>query len=183
MISCSALLKAPRRATLAVAALLAGLIRGHSALAAPVPAALFPFELDDTSLEGEMRGSAGEDARLAMLNSELPALLRKQGYTPVDLAPVAAQAHASVFRTCDGCDVDLARKVGAQVSVVGWVQKVSSLILNVNLVIRDVATGKVIRGGSADIRGDTDVSWSRGLKYLIDDRLFPQSATGGAAPK
>ena len=66
-----------------------------------------------------------------------------------------------------------ARKAGAKISVTGWVQKVSNLILNINLVARDVATGRIIGAGSVDIRGNTDESWSRGLTYLLRDRLHP----------
>ena len=51
-------------------------------------------------------------------------------------------------------------------------QKVSNLILNVNLVIEDAATGRPLRAGSVDIRGNTDKSWQRGLRYLLDERLF-----------
>jgi hypothetical protein len=77
------------------------------------------------------------------------------------------------MRTCNGCDVDLARKAGARISVTGWVQKVSNLILNINIVARDVDTGEVISAGSVDIRGNTDQSWSRGLAYLLRNRLRP----------
>jgi hypothetical protein len=75
--------------------------------------------------------------------------------------------------SCNGCDVDLAREVGASISVTGWVQKVSNLILNINVVARDVKTGKTIGAGSVDIRGNTDESWSRGLSYLVRNRLHP----------
>ena len=51
-------------------------------------------------------------------------------------------------------------------------QKVSNLILNVNLVIEDAATGRVLHAESVDIRGNTDESWSRGLRYLLNERMF-----------
>jgi len=50
---------------------------------------------------------------------------------------------------------------------------VSNLILNINVVARDVTTGRVIGAGSVDIRGNTDESWSRGLSYLLRNRLHP----------
>ncbi len=91
----------------------------------------------------------------------------------VDLRTVGDRARDLDMRTCNGCDVDLARKVGAQISVTGWVQKVSNLILNINLVVRDVETGQVVAAGSVDIRGNTDELWSRGLSYLLRNRLHP----------
>ncbi len=116
---------------------------------------MFPFELDDTSLQGETRGAdSGDLARLARLDAKLREALARSGR----YSPVAVPTDPSVpsWWTCDGCEVDLARKAGAKFSVVGWVQKVSNLILNINIVMRDVGTGKRIAAGSVDIRGDTD---------------------------
>ena len=69
-------------------------------------------------------------------------------------------------------ELDLARQLGAQQVAYGWVQKVSNLILNVNLVVEDAATGKTLRADSVDIRGNTDESWTRGLRYLLNERMF-----------
>lgn len=165
-----------------IALLLSALaIIGPRAQAEPLRAAIFPFEFDDTSLQGTMQGARpDEQARTAHLSVQLADLLARSGkYQPIDVAPVEKAARESDFRTCDGCDVELARKLGAQVSVIGWVQKVSNLILNMNIVIRDVATGKVERAGSVDIRGNDDVSWSRGLAYLVREHVL----TGAEPPR
>lgn len=151
------------------------------AVAAPAPlrAAVFPFELDDTSLGGAMTGSQPADlARLHRLDGQLRAALAKSGqYSAVNTAPLATQAAAQSLRTCDACATSLAQKAGAQVAVVGWVQKVSNLILNINLVVRDAASGKMLRAGSVDIRGDTDESWTRGLAYLLRHRILNRPGT------
>jgi Protein of unknown function (DUF2380) len=155
-----------------VAAALAALVfAAPVARAAPPLAALFRFELDDTSLQGEMRGrDAGDQRRLDRLDSQLlEALARSGRYTPVAM-PTGPETPS--WWTCDGCELDLARKAGAKVSVIGWVQKVSNLILNINIVMRDVATGQRIAAGSVDIRGDTDESWAHGLSYLLRNRIF-----------
>ena len=54
----------------------------------------------------------------------------------------------------------------------GWVQKVSNLILNMNVVVRDTATGEVVSGKSVDMRGNTDESWSRALDWLVRKYLL-----------
>lgn len=146
--------------------------------AAPVTAAIFPAELADTSLEGEMRGRTPEEqARLHRLDTQLRELLAGTGrYRPVELGEAARSAATRVLHDCGGCDAPLAQQAGAQVSVVAWVQKVSALILSINAVIRDAATGRVLRAASVDIRGDTDESWSRGLAYLVNRRLLPEKA-------
>jgi hypothetical protein len=150
---------------------------GAKAAPAPVPTGAFDFGFVDTSLTGEMNGvDPAERQRLADLDGQLRDLLVKSGCCSiVDLRAVAQQAHDLDLRTCGGCDVALARSAGAKISVTGWVQKVSNLILNINLVARDVATGSVIEAGSVDIRGNTDETWSRGLSYLLRNRLHPSN--------
>jgi Protein of unknown function (DUF2380) len=39
-------------------------------------------------------------------------------------------------------------------------------------VIEDATTGRVLHAQSVDIRGDTDESWTRGLPYLLSERMF-----------
>jgi hypothetical protein len=144
--------------------------------AAPERAAIFGFEFDDTSLEGSLRGARpDEQARLRALDAQLRAALVGSGrYVAVDLAPVAEQARARDLASCGGCDATLARQVGADVAVAGWVQKVSNLILNINVQIRGTTDGRVLRAGSVDIRGNTDESWQRGLAYLLRYRILAQ---------
>jgi hypothetical protein len=144
---------------------------GHLAYAESPQAAVFAFELDDTSLQGEIRGQdSGDLARLVRLDTQLLAALAQSGrYRPV---AVPADATGPTLRSCDGCEVARARELDAQVAVIGWVQKVSNLILNINIVMRDVATGQRVAAGSVDIRGDTDESWNRGLSYLLRNRIL-----------
>jgi hypothetical protein len=54
-------------------------------------------------------------------------------------------------------------------------QKVSNLILNINLYVCVVATRAPLVAMSVDIRGNTDESWSRGLEYLVRTRFLPPS--------
>ncbi|HXT82666.1 MAG TPA: DUF3280 domain-containing protein [Acetobacteraceae bacterium] len=141
----------------------------------PAATAIFPFEFDDTSLQGSLQGPRPEEtARLTALGHQLSAMLAGSGCCKlVDMTAASRQSRTLNLRACGGCDIDLARQAGAAVSVIGWVQKVSNLILNINVVARDVANGKVIGAASVDIRGNTDESWSRGLSYLVRDRLHP----------
>jgi hypothetical protein len=141
----------------------------------PVPTAVFNFGLDDTSLQGQEQGpQVAQQQRLTALDAQLREALSSSGCCKlVDMNTVADQGQGVTMWHCNGCDVDLAQKLGAKLSVTGWVQKVSNLILNINLSVRDVDTGKVISAGSVDIRGNTDQSWSRGLTYLLQDRLHP----------
>ena len=118
--------------------------------------------------------SPEETARIRTMTGELKLALERTGqYRVVDLAPIENQIDAvKDIHDCNGCEVELAKKLDAQVAVVSWAQKVSNLILNLNIRIEDVATGATLRAGSVDIRGNNDQSWDRGLKYLLKERVF-----------
>lgn len=142
--------------------------------------AVFGFELVDTSLEGATYGPRpDQEARLMRITQQLRDRLAKSGRVDVvDIAPVEEQARADNLRTCDGCEAGLARKVDAQFAVFGWVQKVSNLILNMNIVVRDAATGRVISVKSVDMRGNDNESWSRALDWLVRYDLLAPSGEG-----
>jgi hypothetical protein len=149
-------------------------ILATTAMAAPQRAVVFDFELIDTSLTGEMRGvNKDETARLAKLAPLLRDKLGASGrYEIVDLGPEEAAAKAANLQACGGCDVTVAKKLDADLSITGTVQKVSELILNINIYVRDVKTGRLTDAYSVDIRDNTDQSWLRGLDYLIRNRLL-----------
>ena len=136
--------------------------------------AVFDFELIDTSLQGEVNGSrADEQDRLTRLGDQLRQRLRDSGrFSLVDITPIASEARASNLQACGGCDTHLARRIGADLAVTGTVQKVSNLILNLNIYIRDFSSGGTVAAMSADMRGNTDESWSRTLDWLIRNRLL-----------
>ena len=143
--------------------------------AAPVRVAAFDFELIDTSLEGEMQGPReDEQRRLRSISDQLRGLLSASGrYVVVELAPVRERiAGAGYLHGCNGCAATIARSLGAELAITGTVQKVSNLILNINLYISDTAGSAPRRAMSVDIRGNTDESWSRGLSYLVRNRLL-----------
>jgi Protein of unknown function (DUF2380) len=108
--------------------------------------AVFNFELIDTSLEGAIRGGrADEQDRLARLSDQLRQLLRHScQFSLVDLTPIANEAQASNLQACGGCDMRFAQRIGAKLAITGTVQKVSNLILNMNIYVRDASSGATI---------------------------------------
>ncbi|MBB3770193.1 hypothetical protein FHS55_000779 [Angulomicrobium tetraedrale] len=152
--------------------------------AAATRVAVFDFELFDTSGEASLNGPKPEEAhRLALISADLRERLTKAGYELVDLASRKAEIEeASPLRNCNSCELAIARAAGAQIEVIGLVQKVSNLILNINFQLRDAESGAVLRAGSVDIRNNTDESWLRGVSYLVRNRLLDPPLTGKAAP-
>jgi uncharacterized protein DUF2380 len=137
-------------------------------------AAIFDFELTDTSRENQLAPPDAEhQARLALVTERLRAKLAGTGrFSVIDIAPVAKQARGSNLQACGGCDVTLAQQVGAELAVTGMVFKVSNLILNMTIFVRDAKTGHNVAIAQADLRGDTDESWTRTLDWLLRNRLL-----------
>jgi hypothetical protein len=157
---------------LAILCLLAATV---TARAAELPKlAVFDFEMLDTSLEGEMHGKrSDEEARLMRAGDQLRKDLAESGrFQLLDISPVNAAAHQSNLQACGGCDLKLAQQLGADLEITGLVQKVSNLIININLFLRDVHSGRLVTAASADMRGNTDESWSRTMHYIVRERLL-----------
>lgn len=144
------------------------------ARAAPSQVAVFDFELVDTSLQGEVDGPrSDEQGRLMRAGDQVRKALADSGrFTVLDIAPVNVAAHGSNLQACGGCEVALARQLGADLVITGTVQKVSNVILNINFYLRDVHTGRLVTAMSADMRGNTDESWTRAADYLLRNRLL-----------
>jgi hypothetical protein len=153
----------------------AGLACAQAAAAQPKSLALMDFELID-----EMRSFASEEARrevdrrLVLIGAELAKDLAGRGmYRVLDRAPAAQlieRLKASYeLRSCNGCELDIGKALGAERIALCWVQKVSNLILNINIEVRSVATGDTLYAKSVDIRGNTDETWLRGVRRLVDN--------------
>ncbi len=142
--------------------------------------AFFGLHFIDTSTEGAVNGTrADQIARTGMARDFVAENLTAQGFSLVDLAPVQATLDRTANPAhCNGCEVRMARELGADYALVGEVQKVSNLIISMNLVLRDARTGQPVRAAAVDIRGNTDDSWRRGLSYLLRNRIF-HDTTGG----
>jgi hypothetical protein len=146
-----------------------------SAQAADPPrVAFFGFTMINTSLEPT---KPEEEARLRMLDELLRNKLDASGrFSLVAVSPELQHeiARGPEIRDCNGCERSYARKAGADWAAWGTVQKVSNLILNINLYLEDAQTGKLAFVKSIDIRGNTDESWRRGLDYMLRHYLFAQ---------
>jgi hypothetical protein len=155
--------------------MLLGCIGAPPGLADPSrKAAVFDFELIDTSLEGEKRGpDPAEAARLVKISEALRERLAASGrYEIVSMAPAAGQiAGAGHLHGCNGCELPIARGLGADIAVIGHVQKISTLILSLTITVKDAATGAPLQMATADIRGNTDESWLHGVRWLVRNRL------------
>lgn len=128
----------------------------------------------DTSTEGDLNGvRADETARLQALEAQLAQGFAAQGIRLADRAPVQAELdRVQNPANCNGCDAKAAARLGVDVAISAEVQKVSNLILTINVFVREAGTGRMLRAGNADIRGNTDESWRRGVDWILRNRIF-----------
>jgi hypothetical protein len=178
-------LLAPGRALAALAAaafvILASIATGAPPTAAAAPSepaksvALLNVQFlnDHADLEPTTKA---EQARLALIGSLFKAKLEASGryrFVSIPADTAAKMAAGPEIGACGGCEFDYGKQLGAD--TVAWivVQKVSDLILNINVYIGDVPARKLTFVHSVDIRSDTDESWSRGITYLVKNYLLP----------
>lgn len=128
----------------------------------------------DTSTEGAYFGERPEElARIVLLENTVRARFEEEGFHLADLGPIREDLDRIVNPAkCYGCDLRMAAELGTTYVLVGEVQKVSNLILSMNLVMKDVKSGAMVRGQSVDIRSNTDDSWLRGIRYILKNNFF-----------
>ena len=121
-----------------------------------------------------------ERGRLDMIADLIRDRLRAEGYDPVPAAQTRAAIRAAdpgqYLHACNGCERDIARDLGADWVAVGWVQLVSYLILNLNVLVIDVESGAPVARAFVDLRGNTDLSWRRATIYMLDNILVDRLA-------
>ena len=116
---------------------------------------------------------ADDLARVANAEVQVAQRFTAEGFTILDLAPVTSELERVTNpANCYGCDQRIASKLGADFVLVGEVRKTSNALLSMNLQLRDAATGAIVKGGSADIRGNTDALWARGMRHILNYRIF-----------
>jgi hypothetical protein len=119
-----------------------------------------------------------ERKRIAATEKQFTTSLTKSGdYAIVPLTDDVRHkmAQGEPLGECGGCEAAYGKELHAD--RVAWmtVQKVSELILNMNVYVTDPETGKLTFVKSVDMRGNTDESWSRSLKYLLDNYFLKKT--------
>ncbi len=145
----------------------------RAADASPATLAMTGFELLEEHPDASRHDA--QQARLKLIEDEFRTQIQQRGlYTLVDNAPHQAliervRGGVEFLYRCPHCLAEIGTGTGAHYVAVGWVQKVSNLILNVNIEIREVATNRVALVKSVDMRGNNDESWIRAVRYLVCD--------------
>lgn len=145
-----------------------------AAAAAPIKLAVFDFELEDFSPGASADVTSADATHLSNVTQSVRQLFAQSGrYTLLDVQSVEAPAvRAHTLRDCNGCDAEIALKLGAEQSLVGVVSRISRTEYVVKFQVRDTRTGTIVAAADSGLRMGADYSWSRGARRLIEDRLL-----------
>lgn len=146
----------------------------------PVKIAVFDFVLDDKSAGGGIVAADAIDVEnLKKSTAEARRLLSGSGrYTIVDAGSTADELKsAGGVLGCNGCEGPLARKLGADQSMVGIITRIARTEYAVQVLVRDAGTGKILSNDYTGLRLGANYSWPRGVRWLMTRKILP--ARGG----
>jgi len=141
----------------------------------PVKIAVFDFELNDASAG---IGIIGQDAidteSLRESTEQARRMLSASGrYRILDTSSVAGEViSVGGIQHCNGCDGPLARKLGAEQSMVGVVTRVNRTEYTLQILVRDAESGAVVSNDFSGLRMGANYAWPRGVKWLMDNRIL-----------
>ena len=164
-----------RRAEHFIAAEIAALSLDGPDGKAPAKLAVFDFELQDSSGGAGIIAESAEDAeqlkRATLAARKLIATSDRYRLIDVDGAD-DAPVKAHDLRECDGCDAPIARRLGADFSLVGIVTRITRTDYAVTYRLRDARTGELVGVEQTDLRIGANYSWDRGAAWLIQKKLL-----------
>jgi hypothetical protein len=140
----------------------------------PVKIAVLSAQLQNDHAEWVPTTDA-ERQRLMKTEGTFKSMLEASGkyrFTPV-IASIQERINKDQqMGQCAGCEIQYGKEIG--VAQVAWieVQKVSELILNINVYVSDVNSGRLIFVKSVDMRGNNDESWQHSIKFLVKNYIL-----------
>ena len=152
-------------------------VAGAAETAAPSPTkiAVFPFELEDFSAGAAYVPPDDIDReQLRLSTEEARRLIAASGrYQLVDVGAVNDQAaKAGKLRDCEGCEARVAAGLDADQSMIGIVSRITRMEYAVTYKVRDARSGAIVAVAQTDLRMGANVAWSRGARWLIENRLL-----------
>ena len=122
----------------------------------------------------DKRSQSTETSYLAQATDEAEQQLRASGrYTVIDAvhSDISA-AKGQGLRNCGGCEAPIALSLGADEALIGVVTKISMTEYTVRFRISNAQNGELISTYSTDLRMGADYSWSRGVRWLMQNRML-----------
>ena len=94
-------------------------------------------------------------------------------YSVVDSSSAAGEvSSAGGIQHCNGCDGPLAKKLGADQSMVGVFTRVNRTEYTLQIVVRDTQTGSAVSNHFTGLRMGANYAWLRGVKWPMNNRIL-----------
>ena len=141
---------------------------------APIKIAVFDFELEDvTPAASYLNQATSSAASLERASSAARQELAASGhYQVVDAGGAQGRPPSSkALRDCEGCEAGMARKLGADESMIGIVRRATQTDYYVTVIIRDARTGKMLDEQGANFAGGEE-GWASGARILIRHQVL-----------
>ena len=137
--------------------------------------AVFEFELEDLSPSGALGMSTTSAASLQKATAAVRKKLQDSGlYNIVSVEDVEAKRDKDrALRDCEGCEADIAHKLGAQQSMFGVVRRATQTDYYIVISIRDACTGKLLDAQAANFAGG-EQGWSHGARMVLKHQILPR---------
>lgn len=116
----------------------------------------------------------GEQERAGYMTQHISeALDRSAAYQVVSRQPAQEvitdlQESRAYLHQCESCMQKIGQQIEADYIATSWVQVVSNLIINLNLVLHDANTGEAVMTSFVDIRGNNNSTWRNGTNYMLE---------------
>ncbi|MET0109895.1 MAG: DUF2380 domain-containing protein [Candidatus Thiodiazotropha sp.] len=133
---------------------------------------VLPFEIvDNTPVPG---GDARHEKMLETITGFIGEAIESEGiFDVVSQQRVSGAVNAArlgtYIHTCNHCEYDLAEMVEGDKVMIGWIYKMSMLILTMHIEVKDVETKKTLISKAYDFRGDNENAWLRAARYMVRD--------------
>lgn len=135
--------------------------------------AVFEFELEDLSPSGALGMSTTSAASLRKATAAVRKKLQDSGlYSIVSVEDAETKQNKDLaLRNCEGCEAEIAHKLGAQQSMFGVVRRATQTDYYIVISIRDARTGKLLDAQAANFAGG-EQGWSHGARMVLKHQIL-----------
>lgn len=134
---------------------------------------LLDMQFDSSATAGQSKAMEKADrARLAKVAKRLTQRFAASPDYDVVVAPEISREIADYnLGACGRCELMLGKKAGADFVMVGSVQKLSAMLMNVQVIVYSVADGGAVAAGGGVIHSNTDADWMRAIDRIAGQKL------------
>lgn len=118
-----------------------------------------------------------DELLLAQFSDEFRLRLKQQHvFNIVDdkqsLSIINQAADKQFLHRCNGCELSLAKQLGAKQVIVPWVFRMSKLVQTMFVELRDVDTGILLMRKKLNFRGNTENAWDHVTNRMVEEIQF-----------